>query len=87
MIPHHRAACALELESRAGAALLLGEWWVLAGLLIEARGLYPHRAAWTAWLSGIPLSEAHASNLMRLYRAGLATPSLTFTSAIRLLAS
>jgi len=69
-----------------GAALLLGQWWRAAELLHEARGMYPHRAAWTAWLSEIPVSESHAANLVRCYRAGVATPALTVRAAIALLA-
>lgn len=80
------ANCAQEESSAIGSALLLGHWWTAAQLLSDARSLHPHRASWTAWLGEIPLSEPHASNLVRLYRAGLATPSLPIRDALALLA-
>jgi hypothetical protein len=86
---HHsppRANCAQEESSRIGSALLLGHWWEAAQRLVEARSGYPSRSAWIAWLGEIPISESHASNLMRLHRAGLATPAFIVRDALALLA-
>lgn len=79
-----RANCAPNGSSAVGAALLLGQWWHAAQLLHTARSLHPHRASWTAWLREIPVSESHACKLVRISRAGLASPTLSYRAAYAL---
>lgn len=66
-----------------------GEWWHAASLIAATHTLKAYELSapsWIAWLRGIPLSKAHASKLVTIHHAGLATPSLSLRVAYSLAA-